>query len=268
MQPFQLANSLCVIKAGLKWNDNLIKIEIVGVFIRKIECANQNMRILVVEDEPKVASFLDKGLTESGYSVQTAFDGAMALKFVQRDAFDIILLDLHIPHINGIEVCKNLRENGNQTPILMLTALGTTEDKVLGLDAGADDYLVKPFEFSELLARIKSLSRRSSGLIQTGKILKVGNLSLDLNKRTASRDGKEIFLTAKELYLLEYLMRNKGRVIGREELAEKVWDINFDTGTNVVDVYINFLRKKVDRNFETKLIHTRIGLGYVLDAID
>ncbi len=147
----------------------------------------------------------------------------------------------------------------------MLTALGTTEDKVSGFDAGADDYLVKPFEFEELLARIKALTRRSSGLIQTSKVIKIADLVLDLNKKSANRRDKSIELTGKEFELLEFLMKNIGRVLSRAEIAEKVWDITFDTGTNVVDVYISILRKKIDRDFEQKLIHTRVGLGYYID---
>jgi two-component system, OmpR family, copper resistance phosphate regulon response regulator CusR len=166
--------------------------------------------------------------------------------------------------MNGLELCKKIREAGKQTPILILTALGATNDKISGFDSGADDYLVKPFEFAELLARIKALIKRSTGISQTSNTLKVADLVLDLNKKCAIRGNKTIDLTAKEFGLLEYLMRNKGRVLSRAAIAEKVWDINFDTGTNVVDVYVNILRKKVDRDFENKLIHTRIGMGYIL----
>lgn len=233
----------------------------------KLNRKDKNMQVLIVEDEPKVASFLKKGLTESGYTVNMAYDGMMAKKIIQSAEFDIILLDLIIPHVNGLELCKFIRESGINVPILMLSALGTTEDKVTGLDVGADDYLVKPFEFSELLARIKSLTRRNRGETYISKTIEVGGLVLDLDKHIAIRGGKEIMLTAKEFGLLEYLMRNKGRVVGREELAEKVWDLNFDTGTNVVDVYINLVRKKIDKDFEDKLIHTRIGLGYILDTV-
>jgi DNA-binding response OmpR family regulator len=177
----------------------------------------------------------------------------------------LILLDINIPVINGIDLCRRLREKNSVVPVLMLTALGTTEDKVNGLEAGADDYLLKPFEFKELLARIKSLTRRTMGLHETTKFIKVGALILDLDKQTAKRENKIILLTAKEFALLEFFMRNKGRVISRMELTEKVWGLNFDPGTNVVDVYVNLLRKKIDKDFEHKLIQTRIGIGYMLN---
>jgi DNA-binding response OmpR family regulator len=167
--------------------------------------------------------------------------------------------------MNGYELCRRIREKGLQVPILMLTALGTTNDKVEGFDAGADDYLVKPFEFAELLARIKALSKRSSGLVQTSSLIRIGDLELDIDQKLAKRGNKNIELTSKEFLLLEFLMRNRGKVMSRAEIAEKVWDITFDTGTNVIDVYINILRKKIDKDFETKLIQTRIGLGYSIN---
>lgn len=224
------------------------------------------MEILVIEDEPKVASFLREGLIACGYDTQVVFDGEMGKKMILKNHYDIVLLDIIIPYINGIELCKQIREVKPMLPILMLTALGTTQDKISGFDAGADDYLVKPFEFSELLARIKSLTKRSKGIIENSNKLQVGDLILDLDKKHAVREGKVIDLTAKEFNLLEYLMRNKGRVLSRAEISEKVWDINFDTGTNVVEVYINILRKKIDKEFEEKMITTRIGLGYFLKA--
>lgn len=221
------------------------------------------MKILVIEDEPKVVGFLKQGLEENGYEVDTAYDGMMGERLATKENYDIILLDVIIPHINGIELCKRIREKNDSVPILLLTALGTTDDKVIGFDAGADDYLVKPFEFRELLARIKSLTKRAGGVYQTSKSLKVGDLELDFNKKIAIRAGKKIELTAKEYALLEFLMRNKGIVVNRAEIAEKVWDITFDTGTNVVDVYVNILRKKIEKGYETKLIHTKIGMGYI-----
>lgn len=223
------------------------------------------MRILLVEDEPQVVEFIKKGLTEKGYEAEVAYDGQMGERLASKGDFDLIIIDVILPVINGFELCKRIREKGLQTPVLMLTALGTTEDKVSGFDAGADDYLVKPFEFAELLARIKALKKRSSGLIQTSKEIKIADLVLDLNKRSATRRDKRIDLTGKEFELLEFLMHNKGRVLARAEIAEKVWDITFDTGTNVVDVYISILRKKIDRDFELKLIHTRVGMGYYID---
>ena len=225
----------------------------------------KKVQILVIEDEPKVVAFLKKGLEEHGYDVDIAFDGHMGEKRALQEGYDLIILDVILPGINGFELCKKLRGKNIQIPILMLTALGTTDDKVEGFDAGADDYLVKPFEFKELLARINALTKRSLGIIQSSNKLKIGGLELDLNKRLAKRDGKSIVLTAKEYSLLEYFMRNKGRVVTRADISEKVWDITFDTGTNIVDVYVNILRKKIDKDFDTKLIHTRIGMGYIFD---
>ncbi len=224
------------------------------------------MKILVIEDEPKVAAFLKKGLEEHGYDVDIAYDGQIGEKLANKEGVEFIILDIIIPQINGIELCKKIRENNTQVPILMLTALGTTDDKIEGFDAGADDYLVKPFEFKELLARIKVLTKRSSGIVQSSNTLKIADLELDLNKKLAKRNGRVIELTAKEYSLLEYFMRNKGKVVTRADISEKVWDITFDTGTNVVDVYINILRRKIDKDYNSKLIHTRIGMGYIFDV--
>lgn len=223
------------------------------------------MKILVIEDEQKVASFIKRGLEELSYEVELAYDGFTGERLALSRPYDVILLDIIIPAVNGIELCKVIKQKRPDMPVLMLTALGTTEDKVTGFEAGADDYLLKPFEFAELVARIKALSRRSKAAGTSGTtVLKLADLQLDIDKKIAVRSGKEINLTAKEFMLLEYFMRNKGRVISRAELAEKVWDVTFDTGTNVVEVYINILRKKIDREFEPKLLHTRIGLGYIL----
>ncbi len=222
------------------------------------------MKLLVVEDEPKVAAFLNQGLSEQGFEIDVVYDGQMGLKMAQRNEYDIILLDVIVPYINGIELCKSIKEIKPNVPIIMLTALGTTDDKLSGFDAGADDYLVKPFEFKELLARIRALLKRSGGHQPAANKLKVADLELDLDKKRAARNQKVIDLTAKEFSLLEYLMRNKGRVVSRAEIAEHVWEVTFDTGTNVVDVYVNLLRKKVDKDYETKLIQTRIGSGYIL----
>lgn len=224
------------------------------------------MRILVVEDEPKVAAFLKQGLEESGYEVLSAYDGPMGRRLALQEAPDLVMLDVVMPGMNGTEVCRAIRQGGGTMPILMLTALGTTEDKVTGLDAGADDYLVKPFEFKELLARIRSLTRRASALHEQAEKLTYHDLELDLAKKEAVRGGQRIALTAKEFALLEYLMRNADRVLSRAQISERVWDIDFDTGTNVVDAYIKLVRKKVDKDFEPKLIHTRVGMGYMLTA--
>jgi two-component system, OmpR family, copper resistance phosphate regulon response regulator CusR len=225
------------------------------------------MNILVVEDEQKVASFLKNGLEEQGYAVDVAYDGYTGEKLALNKDYHLILLDVIIPVTNGIDLCKKIKAAKPDIPILMLTALGTTDDKVAGFDSGADDYLVKPFEFKELVARLKALTKRLQLKQQpshAANILKVGDLLLDLDKKVAVRGNRTISLTAKEFMLLEYLMRNKGRVVSRPDIAEHVWDVTFDTGTNVVEVYVNILRKKIDKDFPNKLIQTRIGLGYII----
>ena len=221
------------------------------------------MRILIVEDEPKVAAFLKHGLEELDYDVEVVYDGMMAKKIASGKSFDLVIMDIIIPYINGIELCRHMKEIKPNIPVLMLTALGTTADKVAGFDAGADDYLLKPFEFAELVARIKALTKRMHANGEPGNILKAADLELHLNRKTALRAGRQIDLTAKEFSLLEYFMLNKGRVLSRRNISEKVWDVSFDTQTNVVDVYVNILRKKIDRDFPVKLIHTRIGMGYI-----
>ncbi|NMB50746.1 MAG: response regulator transcription factor [Bacteroidales bacterium] len=220
------------------------------------------LKILVVEDEPKVASFIKKGLEENYYKADLAYDGIMAEKMALQNNYDLYILDIIIPFVNGLELCKKFKKFKPAVPVILLTALGTTEDKLEGFDAGADDYLVKPFEFRELLARIKVLLKRSSLVLDTVNRLVVEDLELDLDKKVAIRQGIVIKLTAKEFQLLQYFMRNRNRVLSRNDIAENVWDINYETDTNVVDVYVNFLRKKIDKDFENKLIHTRIGLGY------
>lgn len=222
------------------------------------------MNILLVEDEEKVASFIIQGLTEQGYHVDWATDGQSGLMNALKNAYDVAIFDVIVPHINGIELCRAVKNNKPGIPIILLTALGTTDDKEKGFEAGADDYLVKPFEFKELVMRLKALTRRTLKEETQVNQLKIADLILDLDKKCAFRNGKQIILTAKEFALLEYLMRNKGRVVSRIDISEKVWDIDFDTGTNVVEVYINILRKKIDKDFEEKLIHTKIGLGYIL----
>jgi two-component system copper resistance phosphate regulon response regulator CusR len=221
------------------------------------------MKILIVEDEPKVASFIKKGLEEYHYEVDIAYDGEAAKKLVVQYNYKLFILDIIIPKISGLELCKILKKIRPEVPVLFLTALGTTEDKLLGFDAGGEDYLVKPFEFREFLARVKVLIKRPGLTQETANRIVAGDIELDLDKKVAVRQGLAIKLTAKEFSLLEYLMRNKGRVLSRNDIAEKVWDISFDFGTNVVDVYINILRKKIDKDFDTKLIHTRIGMGYI-----
>lgn len=220
------------------------------------------MNILIVEDEPKVASVIKQTLNEYQHQVDIAPDGLEGRKRALSNEYDMIILDLILPYLNGIEVCKAVREENKKVPILMLTALGSTDDVVKGFDSGADDYLVKPFEFKELMARIKALTRRTNEIPEDTRILKVANLELNLDRKNARRDNVNIELTAKEFTLLKYFMVNAGKVMSRNQIARKVWEIDFDTGTNIVDVYVNFLRKKIDKKFEPKLLHTMIGMGY------
>jgi two-component system, OmpR family, copper resistance phosphate regulon response regulator CusR len=222
------------------------------------------MKVLLVEDEPKVSAFISQGLRESGHDVDVAFDGHLGKRLAIQGDHDLIILDVIMPGMNGLELCKAIRASGTNVPILMLTALGTTDDKVIGLDHGADDYLVKPFEFNELMARMRSLTRRSKASREDRQKLTYADLELDIERKEAIRQGVRVTLTAKEFALLEYLMRNADRVLSRVQISLEVWDIDFDTGTNVVDVYVKLLRKKIDKDFEPKLIHTRVGLGYIL----
>jgi two-component system, OmpR family, copper resistance phosphate regulon response regulator CusR len=222
-------------------------------------------RILLVEDEAKVASIIKKGLEESTFSVMVAFDGQMGLRMALTNNFDLIILDINIPLINGYELCKEIRKINQQIPILMLTAYSSLDDKITGFNSGTDDYIVKPFEFKELLIRINALLKRSNLNIPTGNILTVADLSINLETKIVRRGGEKIELTLKEFLLLVYLVRNKGKVISRSEISEKVWNIKFETGTNVVEVYVNFLRNKIDKGFSSKLIHTKSGMGYILN---
>ena len=221
------------------------------------------MRVLLVEDEPKVAAFIKKGLEEQAYEVDQAYDGFFGKKLALQNDYDIIILDVILPLKNGTEVCQEIRKFKPGVAILMLTALGSTEDKILGLDSGADDYLVKPFVFQELMARIRALTRRTYES-PANEIITIADLELNLSKKTVTRSGTPINLTAREFALLHYLMRNKERVVSRVDIIEQVWETSFDTGSNVIDVYINFLRKKIDKDFNPKLIHTLVGMGYVL----
>jgi two-component system, OmpR family, copper resistance phosphate regulon response regulator CusR len=222
------------------------------------------MRILVVEDQYKTSAFIKKGLTEIGYSVDIAESGSSAESFVASSEYDLVILDVMLPDQTGIDTARHLRQDNYSGAILMLTALSTTKDKVNGLDAGADDYLTKPFSFDELLARVRALLRRKSSQNTVNSNLKYSDLVMDLIHRKVTREGKEIALTSKEFSLLEYFMRNPERPLGRVQIAEHVWDINFESETNVIDVYVNLLRKKVDTPFKKKLIQTVIGVGYVL----
>ncbi|MBK9321791.1 MAG: response regulator transcription factor [Bdellovibrionaceae bacterium] len=223
------------------------------------------MRILVVEDQIKMANFLKKGLNEVGYAVDLAESGIDAESFIAQSEYDLVILDVMLPNQNGIDTARHLRRDGYGGPILMLTALSTTKDKVLGLDAGADDYLTKPYSFDELLARVRALLRRQSAASAgANSLLQYSDLEVDLLHRVVRRGGQEISLTTKEFALLEYLIRNAERPLGRVSIAEHVWDIHFDSESNVIDVYINMLRKKIDTPFGKKLIHTVVGVGYVL----
>ena len=224
--------------------------------------------ILLIEDEPDVVDFVKKGLGEESFEVSVALNGVDGLEMALNNPYDIVLLDIMIPEKNGIEVCKEIRGRGIQTPILFLTALNTPDNIALGLNSGADDYLVKPFKFNELIARIRAILRRLNvekiGAIKSKTKYFISNLVLDDDAKQVTRNGKEISLTATEYRLLFTLLKNKGKVLSRMDLLENAWDINFNVGTNVVDVYINYLRKKIDADFEPKLIHTAVGMGYIL----
>ena len=228
-------------------------------------------KILLVEDEAHVVSFIKKGLTEEGYEVSVAFDGKTGLQLALSNVFDFIILDIMLPEMNGLEVCKNIRNENKNVPILFLTALGTSENIVLGLESGADDYLVKPFKFIELVARIKSLLRRTEDKnpfskeqnIQQDYIYTFSDITLNDYTKKVSKNDEEISLTTTEYKLLFYFMQNKNRVLSRTDILEAVWGVDYDLGTNVVDVYVNYLRKKMD-NSDEKIIHTVIGMGYVL----
>jgi heavy metal response regulator len=220
------------------------------------------MRILVVEDEKKVARFIQQGLEEEHYTVDVAYDGENGAVMAETQTYDLVILDVMLPSMSGIDVTRRLRGTKVMTPILMLTAKTTTEDKVAGLDSGADDYLTKPFAVAELLARVRSLLRR--GAMEKSTVLTCVDLELDTVSHKARRHGRLIDLTAKEYALLEYFLRNKDRVLSRTIISEHIWDYNFDTGTNLIDVYVNHLRNKIDSGFDRRLIHTVRGVGYVL----
>lgn len=223
------------------------------------------MKILLVEDEPKVLNFIKVGLSEFGHEVDTASDGMVGKIMAAQEDYELYIVDVMLPSLNGMDLCRNIRLLKPDASILMLTALGSINDKLQGFDAGADDYIVKPFEFKELLARIKSVTRRSGSQTGTFKTIRIDDLELNLDRKIAVRNGDKIELTAKEFSLLELLMRNKNKVVSRKEIAQQVWGDNYDAGTNVVEVYINFLRKKIDKNYEKKLISTSVGLGYIIN---
>ena len=226
--------------------------------------------VLLIEDEPKVAAPVKKWLEENDFAVELAPDGAVGRHLAQVNKYDVVLLDLNLPFVSGYDVCRAIRAAHPQLPIIMVTALGSVEQKLTGFDAGADDYIVKPFDFRELLVRIRTLLKRNPAAtveMEPGEVLRVADLELNTGFKTVTRSGESITLTAREFSLLEYLVRRNGRVASRHEIVEHVWDVNFDTGTNVVEVYINFLRKKIDKNFNPKLIHTKQGMGYFLKEL-
>lgn len=223
------------------------------------------MKILLIEDDRRVAELIRRALEEHGFDTEVAYDGLFGKKLALQNNYDLVITDVILPKTDGLTLCKEIRQVKGDLPLLMLTALGTTDDKVEGFDAGADDYLVKPFEMRELVARIRALlKRKHQRPAARGNSLSYAGLEIDLLTKTARREGKEIDLTPKEFNLLKFMMENPGRLLSRAEIAEKVWDTHFDTGTNFIDVYINYLRKKVDREFEKKLIHTRSGMGFIL----
>jgi DNA-binding response OmpR family regulator len=222
-------------------------------------------KILLVEDEQKIADTLKSGLSEQGYEVQTAYDGKLGHRLFQSQPFDMVVLDINLPGINGYQLCKMIRSEDPHIPVIMLTALSSLPDKMEGYDSGADDYLTKPFEFKELLMKIRVLLRRTADQqTPVGNFLKAADLEMNLDSKEVKRGEVTISLTAKEFQLLEYLLRNKNRLVSRADIALNVWDIDFDTNTNVIDVYINYLRNKVDKPFPQKLIQTQVGMGYIL----
>lgn len=221
--------------------------------------------ILIIEDEKRVADLLKAGLEENGFQAIVAYDGAMGLRLFRTGDIQLVISDIILPKIDGFELCKEIRKQNSQVPILMLTALGSTDDKLEGFDAGADDYMVKPFDFRELNARVQVLlKRKTDSSVETPETVAYSGLVIDLRRQKATRDGITIKLSPKEYNLLRYMVENPERVISRMEIAEKVWNTHFDTGTNFIDVYINYLRKKIDRDFEKKLIHTKPGIGFIL----
>lgn len=225
----------------------------------------EERKILIVEDEPKIADALKFGLIEKGYFVEVAYDGTIGYRLFKTHRYNLVVLDINLPGINGFDLCRMIRASDPHIPVIMLTSLLTLEDKVEGYDAGADDYIVKPFEFKELLLKVGAVLKRTMNQqLPTGNILRADDLEMNLDSKEVKRRDRKINLTAKEFQLLEYLLRNKNKVVSRSDIALNVWDIDFDTNTNVIDVYINYLRNKVDKPFDPKLIQTHVGMGYIL----
>ena len=226
---------------------------------------SEERRILVIEDEKKIADTLKMGLSENGFEVEVAYDGKIGHQLLLSRNFDLVILDINLPGMNGYELCKAIRYRSMNMLVIMLTSMSSLDDKIEGYDAGADDYLVKPFEFRELLLKIRALLKRTPGqAMPVGNLLRAADLEMNLDNKEVYRGGRRIKLTAKEFQLLEYLMRNKNRVVSRADLAINVWDVDFNTNTNVIDVYISYVRNKVDRDFEQKLIQTHVGMGYIV----
>lgn len=222
-------------------------------------------RILIVEDEKKIADTLCLGLTEYGYFTEVAYDGVIGRRLLLSHTYDLVILDINLPGINGYELCKLIRLENSNLPVIMLTSMSTLNDKIEGYNSGADDYLVKPFEFRELIMKIRALLKRTlNEFLPVGNLLRARDLEVNLDTKEVMRDGKKINLTAKEFQLLEYFLRNKNRVLSRADIAVNVWDMDFHSNTNVIDVYINYLRNKIDKNFSDKLIQTQVGMGYIL----
>jgi two-component system, OmpR family, copper resistance phosphate regulon response regulator CusR len=221
-----------------------------------------DFKILIVEDEQRLADVIKKQLSEAGFTAETANDGYTGKRMIENNSYNLIILDINLPLINGYDLCREIREKNNNIPIIMLTAFSTPDNKLSGFEAGADDYVLKPFDFRELLARINVFIKRSGQSVFTSEKLFIADLEMDLNTKTVTRAKKRIDLTAKESLLLETFLRNKGRLLTRDFIIEQVWGIDFDPSTNIIDVYVNYLRKKIDRNFEIKLIHTKFGFGF------
>lgn len=229
-------------------------------------CKMAEIKILLVEDEKKIADALRSGLQEHGYKTTVVYDGLIGFQMFKNQEYDLVILDINLPGMNGYELCKKIRSINDQVLVLMLTALSSVEDKLEGFNRGADDYLVKPFEFKELLARIRALLKRKSFLIPIADKLTIADLEMNLDSKEVFRSGQLIKLTAKEFQLLEYLLRNQNRVVSRADIALQVWELDFDSKTNVIDVYMNYLRNKIDKSFPEKLLHTVVGMGYIMKA--
>lgn len=223
------------------------------------------LRILLVEDEVRIADTLRLGLSENGYEVEVAYDGQIGLRMFQTQKYNLLIVDINLPSLTGYELTKLVRAQNENIPIIMLTALSSLDDKIEGYDAGADDYIIKPFEFKELLMKIRVLMRRTADVqAPVGNLLRADDLLMNLDTKEVKRNDTTVHLTAKEFQLLEYLLRNKNRVVSRADIAINVWDIDFDTNTNIIDVYINYVRNKIDKPFPKKLIQTQVGMGYML----